>query len=297
MKAVVCTKYGPPEVLQIREVEKPIPKKNEILVRIRATTVTVADHRVRSFTVPAAVWLPARIALGIIRPRRPILGVELAGEIEAVGSNVTLFKKGDLIFAAALNVFGAYAEYICLSENGPIAIKPSNVSFEAAAAIPIGARTALHFLRKAKIRHGQKVLIYGASGSVGTYAVRLSKHFGAEVTGICSETNVALVKSLGADRVIDYTKEGYTQNLEMYDIIFLAVDKLPFSVCNKFLHPEGTFIDITNPMKSLSMVRISLTTKKRIITSENVPDSAEDLNFLKGLVEAGTLTPVIRAFL
>ena len=293
MKAVICSGYGPPDVLQIKEVEKPMPKNNEILVRVRATTVTAADHRLRSFTVPAVAWLPARIVLGIRRPRNPILGVELSGEIEAVGSEVKRFKKGDLIFAATLADFGAYAQYKCLPENGPIAIKPANSTFEEAAAIPIGARTALHFLKKGNIMRGQKVLVYGASGSVGTYAVQLARYFGAVVTGVCSAKNAELVKSLGAEKVLDYTKEDFTQKLEMYDMIFLAVDKWPFSVCNKFLAEKGTFIDVTNPVKSLSMLWVSLTTPKRIITSENVPNSAEALNFLKGLVESGELKPVI----
>jgi len=293
MKAVICSEYGPPDVLQIKEVEKPVPKNNEVLVRVRATTVTAADHRLRSFTVPAVVWLPARLVLGIRRPRKPILGVELSGEVEAVGSEVKRFKKGDLIFAATLADFGAYAQYKCLSENGPIAIKPSNSTFEEAAAIPVGARTALHFLKKGNIMRGQKVLVYGASGSVGSYAVQLARYFGAVVTGVCSGKNAELVKSLGADRVFDYTKKDFTQKLERYDMIFLAVDKWPFSVSIKFLVEKGTFIDVTNPVKSLPMLWTSLTTSKRIITSENVPNSAEDLNFLRGLAESGALIPVI----
>lgn len=293
MKAVICTKYGPPEVLQLKEVEKPVPKNNEILIKVRATTVTVADYRIRSFTVPASVWLPARIAIGIRKPKKPILGVELAGDVESVGKDVKLFKKGDPVFAATLTDFGAYAEYKCLPEDGPIAIKPANISYEEAAAIPIGARTALHYLKKGNIQRGQKVLIYGASGSVGTYAVQLAKHFGAEVTGVCSSTNLDLVKSLGADKVIDYTDGDYTRKLEMYDMIFLAVDKCPFSVCNKSLHKEGVYINVTAPIKSLPMLWTSMTSKKKLIMGENSPESAEDLIFLIGLVEAGTLKPVI----
>jgi NADPH:quinone reductase-like Zn-dependent oxidoreductase len=293
MKAVVCTQYGPPDVLQIREVEKPIPKNNEILVKVRATTVTAADFRLRSFTVPASFWLPARIILGLRRPKKPILGVELAGEIESVGKEVTRFKMGDPVFAATLTHFGAYAEYACLPEDGPIALKPLNCTYEEAAALPIGARTALHFLRKGKLQRGQKVLIYGASGSVGTYAVQLASYWGAVVTGVCSGSNMEMVKSLGAHQVIDYTQKDYSKQLEQYDMIFLAVDKCPFSVCNQCLKEEGVYINITAPVKSLSMLWTSMTSKKKIITGENSPESDQDLLFLKELVEAGKLKPVI----
>lgn len=298
MKAVICTKYGSPEVLQIKDVEKPIPKNDEILVKIHATTVTAADIRVRSFTIPPSFWLPARIALGLRKPKKSILGVELAGEIESVGKDVKLFKKGDQVFAATLTDFGAYAEYKCLPEDGPVAIKPANITYQEAAALPIGARTALHYLKKGNIKSGQKVLIYGASGSVGTYAVQLAKYFGAEVTGVCSSTNLDLVKSLGADKVIDYTEGDYTgrrttKKLEMYDVIFLAVDKCPFSVCNKCLNKEGVYLNVTSPVKSLPMLWTSMTSKKKIIMGENSPESAEALIFLKGMVEAGSLKPVI----
>ncbi|MTI29572.1 NAD(P)-dependent alcohol dehydrogenase [Xanthovirga aplysinae] len=293
MKAVVCTKYGPPEVLQFKEVKRPEPKINEIQVKVRATTVTVADYRIRSFTVPASVWLPARIALGLRKPKKNILGVELAGEVDAVGKNVKRFKKGDQVFASTLNSFGAYAEYKCLPENGQIAIKPANISFEAAAAIPIGGRTALYYLRKSGIRSGQKVLIYGASGSVGTYAVQLAKHFGAEVTGICSSTNLELVKSLGADQVIDYTEGDYTKKLDMYDVVFLAVDKWPFSVCKRFLKKEGIYVNVTQPLMSLQMFWTSMFSKKKILMGVDPPDSSEDLTFLKGLVEENFLKPII----
>lgn len=292
MKAVVCTKYGPPEVLQLKEVEKPVPKSNEILIRIKATTVTVADHRIRSFTVPKSVWIPARLAIGIAKPRKPILGLELAGKVEAVGKNVTKFKRGDEVFASTLN-FGAYAEYKCLPENAQIAIKPPNISFEEAAAIPIGARTALHYLKKGNIQAGQKILIYGASGSVGTYAVQLAKYFGAEVTGVCSHANHEMVLILGADKVIDYTPPDWTRKLEMYDMIFIAVDKWPFSICSKFLKEKGVYVNVTSPLKSLRMLWTSITSKKKLFMGENPPDSAEELNFLKALAESENLRAVI----
>lgn len=293
MKAVICTKYGPPEVLQIQDVQKPVPKDNEVLVKVHATTVTVADFRIRSFTVPASYWIPARIALGLTKPKKPILGAELAGEVESIGSKVTRFKKGDQIFAATLSDFGAYAEYKCLPEDGPIAIKPANISYEEAAAIPIGARTALHYLKRGNIKPGQKVLIYGASGSVGTYAVQLAKFFGAEVTGICSGKNLDLVKSLGADKVIDYTDGDFTKKLELYDMIILAIDKWPFSVCKRFLKEEGVYLNVTEPLKSFPMLWTAMTTKKKIVVGENSPESADALIFLKGLVEAGDLKAVI----
>lgn len=293
MKAIICTKYGPPEVLQLKELEKPIPKDNEILVKIHATTVTKADFRIRSFTVPLSFWIPARLMIGLRKPKKAILGVELAGEIEATGKNVTLFKKGDEIFAASLLNFGAYAEYASLSEDGPVALKPTNVSFEEAAAIPIGARTALSFLRKANIQPGQKVLIYGASGSVGTYAIQLAKYFGATVTGVCSTSNLALVESLGADKVIDYTQRDFTDRFEIYDIILVAIDKLSFAECMKALSKNGTYINVTAPMKNIPMLWTSITSRKKIITGGNSPETSEALIFLKTLVEEGKLKAVI----
>ncbi|PMC35766.1 NAD(P)-dependent alcohol dehydrogenase [Bacillus sp. UMB0899] len=293
MKAIVYTNYGPPDVLQQKEVEKPIPKENEILVKVKATTVTVADIRSRSFTVPPAFWLPARITLGFRQPKKEILGMELAGEIESVGKDVTRFKVGDQVFAASLSGFGAYAEYKCLSEDGPVSIKPSNITFGEAAAIPIGARTALYFIRKANIQNEQKVLVYGASGSVGSYAVQIAKYFGANVTGVCSTANLELVKSLGADKVIDYTAEDFSSKGESYDVIFEAVNKSSFSACMKVLKKGGTYINVTEPLPSGQMLWTHLTSSKKLLLSRNAPETSEALDFLKELVENEKLKVVV----
>lgn len=287
------TKYGTPDVLQLKEVVKPIPKKNEILVKVKATTVTIADIRSRSFTVPPAFWLPARIKLGFRQPKKEILGMELAGEVESVGKEVKRFKEGDQVFAASLAGFGAYAEYKCLPEDGPVSIKPSNITYAEAAAIPIGARTALYFLRKSNIQNGQKVLVYGASGSVGSYAVQLAKYFGANVTGVCSTTNLELVKSLGADKVIDYTAEDFSKTGETYDVIFEAVNKSSFSDCMKVLKKDGTYINVTEPLPSVQMIWTKLTTAQNLLLSRNSPETPEALEFLKELVETGKLKVVI----
>jgi NADPH:quinone reductase-like Zn-dependent oxidoreductase len=293
MKAVVCTQYGPPEVLRLIEVDKPVPKDNEILVRVRATTVAVADSRIRSFNVPAGAWIPARLALGITKPRKSILGVELAGDVEAVGKDVKRFNPGDAIFASMLNNMGGYAEYVCMAENGPVAVKPSGLSYEQAAALPIGARTAVYFLKKGGIRAGQQVLVYGASGSVGTYAVQMAKHYGAQVTAVCSAANAEMVKALGAHQVLDYRADNFYERLAKYDIIFLAIDKLPFSVCNEHLKDTGVYINVTLPVPGLAMIRTSLTTKKRIIAGGGPPETLAEMVELKLLAEAGELRPVI----
>jgi len=294
MKAVVCTKYGEPEVLELKEVPKPIPKVNEVLVKIYATTVCAADYKVRSFDIPASFWLPARLMVGLRKPRKSILGMELSGVIEAVGKDVKLFEKGDKVFAATLKTFGAYTEYKCLPEDGPISLKPTNISLEEAAAIPIGARTAFHYLKTiGNIQPEQKVLIYGASGSVGTYAVQLAKYFGAEVTAVCSTINLDLVKSLGADKVIDYKTVDYTKSFETYDIIFITVDKCPFIACEKALSDKGIYLNVGRPIKSFQMIWTSLTSRKRFIVGENSPETAEVLIKLRNLVEEGQLQVVI----
>jgi len=293
MKAIVCTKYGPPEVLQLKEVGKPIPKDNEVLIKICATTVTSGDSRMRSFTVPVSFWLPARVALGFRKPKKAILGAELAGEIESAGKDVKLFKKGDQVFAHPGHNGGAYAEYICLPENGCLAIKPANMTFEESAAIPFGGNTALYFLRKGNVRSGQKVLIYGASGSVGTFAVQLARYFGARVTGVCSTTNIELVKSLGADQVIDYTKEDFTKNVATYDVIFDAVGKSPFSGCMRSLKKEGVYLHaVATPVVMFRMQWASMTSSKKLIGGTAIPNT-ENMVFLKELVEAGKIKPVI----
>ena len=293
MKAIVCTKYGPPDVLKLKEVDKPTPKDNEVLVKIHATTVTVGDSRVRSFTVPLSFWLLARIALGLRKPKKAILGSELSGEIESVGKDVKLFKKGDQVFAYPGHHFGAYAEYICLPEDWAVAIKPTNVTYEEAAAIPYGSNTAWYFLRKGNIRSEQKVMIYGASGSVGTFAVQLAKYFGAEVTGVCSTTNLELVKSLGADKVIDYNKDDFTKNGETYDVIFDTVGKSSFSGCMRSLKKEGTYLQtVATPALSARMRWTSITSSKKLIGGTATPKT-ENLIYLKELVEAGKIKPVI----
>jgi NADPH:quinone reductase-like Zn-dependent oxidoreductase len=292
MKAIVCTKYGPPEVLQLTEVEKPTPKENEILIRVYATTVTFGDVRIRSFTWPLWFRLPGRIMYGLRKPRKNIPGNELAGEIEAIGKDVTRFRKGDQVFGIAWGTSfqSATAEYKCLPEDGMVAMKPANITYEEAAALPVGGLTALHFLRKGDIQSGQKVIINGASGSVGTFAVLLAKYYGAEVTGVCSTTNIEMVKSLGADKVIDYTKEDFTKSAQTYDIIFDAVSKTSFSRCKSSLKPGGIFLTTGWPL--LQALWTSMVgTKKVIIGIAN--QNPKDLIFLKELIEAGKIKSVI----
>jgi NADPH:quinone reductase-like Zn-dependent oxidoreductase len=296
MKAIVCTKYGSPEVLQIKDIEKPIPAENEVLVKVYATTVSAADFRVRSFTVPLSFWLPARLALGLTKPRKAVLGMDFAGVVEAVGKDVTKYKIGDPVFGLMGERFGGYAQYLCLSEDWKgvgVASKPNNLSFEEAAAVPFGGLTALYFLREAKIQKGQKVLINGASGSVGTYAVQLAKYYGAEVTAVCSAEKLEMVKSLGADKIIDYTKEDFTKSGELYDVIFEVAGKASFSDCIKSLTKNGTLLhDVAVPAVTIRMKWASITTGRKMVGSG--PDTnAEDLAFLRELIESGKFKPII----
>jgi NADPH:quinone reductase-like Zn-dependent oxidoreductase len=282
MKAIVCTKYGPPEVLKLQEVEKPAPRDNEVLIKIHATTAHIGDTKLRGLKpglgpVLDFLFKPImRIMLGFNGPRKKILGMDLAGEIVDVGKDVKLFKKSDQIFASTFQGyrFGAYAEYKCMPENGLIAIKPGNMTYEEAAPLSNGGLTALLILRKANIQKGQKVLIYGASGSLGTYAVQLSKFLGAKITGVCSTANLEMVKSLGADKVIDYTKENFNDSNETYDVIFDSVAKIPSSQSKKSLKKTGIYLNALSSSNGMKL-------------------KPEDLTFIKQLCEAGIIKTII----
>ena len=290
MKAIVCTKYGPPDVLQLKEVEKPTLKDNEVLIKVHAATVASGDCFIRSFTFAPWFWLPGRIMYGLIRPRKNIPGNELAGEIISVGKGVTRFRKGDQVFGIIWETSfgGANAEYKCLPEDG-VAIKPANMTYEEAAAVPIGGLTALHLLRKGNIQSGQKILVYGASGSVGTFAVQIAKYFGAEVTGVCSTTNTEMVKSIGADKVIDYTKEDFTRSGQVYDIIFDSVRKTSFSRCKRSLKRRGSYITVDWPL--ITALWTSIVGSRKVVFG--IAKRIEDLTFLRELIEAGKIRAVI----
>jgi NADPH:quinone reductase-like Zn-dependent oxidoreductase len=298
MKAIVWTAYGPPEVLQLREVEKPTPKDNEVRIKIRATTVTAGDCEQRSLKLPIWHALPMRLYVGLKRPERiTILGMELAGEIDSVGKDVRLFKKGDQVFAATGFVrMGTYAEYICLPEapeDGALAMKPANMAYEEAAAVPMGGLEALCLLRKGSVQSGQKGLINGAGGTIGTFAVQLAKYLGAEVTAVDSTGRLDMLRSIGADRVIDYTREDFTKSGQTYDFILDVVSKSSFAGGMRSLGQNGRYL-IANPGPS-QVVRgrwTSKTSSKKVIFGAARPKT-EDLFFLKELIEAGRIESVI----
>jgi NADPH:quinone reductase-like Zn-dependent oxidoreductase len=298
MKAVVYTEFGPPEVLRLEEIEKPAPKEDEVLIKIHATTATTGDVNARGFThVPPGFGPIPRLMFGITGPRNPIIGADLAGEIEEVGKEVKTFKKGDQVYGIDGNNLRAYAEYVCRPEDGALALKPTNMTYEEAAAVPFGAGSALYFLReKGNIQSGQEVLINGASGGVGTYAVQLAKYFGAEVTGVCSTRNLELVKSLGADKVIDYTQEDFTKTGKTYDIIFDVVGgEISFSKVRNSLKENGYFLAVAGGLKeAVQMIWTSAIGDKKVIFGGGTASERKDyLDFLRELIEAGNLKAVV----
>ena len=293
MKAMVYESYGPPEVLQLKEIEKPTPKDNEVLIKTHATTVTSGDWRVRSLNVPTGFGLIMRLVFGVSRPRQPILGTELAGIVESVGKDVKKFKVGDAVFAFSDAAMGCYVEYKCMSQDGAMALKPANLTFDEAAALSFGGTTALDFLRRGKLQRGEKVLINGASGGVGTAAVQLARHFGADVTGVCSTANVELVRSLGASHVIDYTKEDFTQNGETYDVIVDTAGTAPFSRSKASLKEEGRLLMVLSGLPEMLQIPWVLMTSRKKIIAGPAAGRAVDLRFLAGLAEAGEFKPVI----
>jgi NADPH:quinone reductase-like Zn-dependent oxidoreductase len=301
MKAIVCTKYGPPEVLQLKEVDKPAPKENEVLIRVRATSVNFGDTMARNFKAITPrqfnmiflFWLMTKISFGLNKPKITVLGNEFAGEIEAVGRDVKRFKPGDQIFGYSGQSFGAYAEYLCMPEDSVMAIKPVNMTYEEAAVVAYGAIHALPLLRRVNIQPGQKVLVNGASGGIGSAALQIARSFGAEVTGVCGTPRVEFVKSLGADKVIDYTKEDFTQNGETYDLIFDILGKSSFSRCKSSLKPNGIHLFASFKLKQiLQMLWTSRSGGKKVICAI-APGSAEDLISVKELIEAGKIRTII----
>lgn len=293
MKAIVYTQYGPPEVLHIAEVAKPVPKDDEILIKTHASTVTAGDWRARSLILPRGFGFIARLMFGIRKPRNPILGAEISGEVEAVGKDVTKFKAGDQVFADSGAGMGCYVEYKCLPEDGAIAIKPANLTFDEAAAMSFGGTTALIFFRRGKLQPGETVLINGASGGVGTAAVQLARHFGAEVTGVCSAVNADLVRSLGADHVIDYTTTDFTKNGETYDVIMDTVGTAPYSRVKRSLNKKGRLLVVLGGLSDMLQVPwVSLTSSIKVSAGPAFGD-AEHLQFLADLAAKGEFKPFI----
>lgn len=293
MKAIVYERYGPPEVLQLKDVEKPTPKNNEVLIKTHAATVTSGDWRLRSLDVPFGFGLITRLVFGISRPRQPILGSELAGVIEAVGKHVSKFKLGDPVFAFSDTAMGCHAEYKCMAEDGAVVPKPSSLTFDEAAALSFGGTTALDFLRRGRLRSGESVLVNGASGAVGTAAVQLARHFGAIVTGVCSSANVDLVRSLGATHVIDYTQQDFTRNGETYDVIVDTVGTAPFSRSSASLKEKGRLLVILAGLPEMLQALWVSTTSSRQVIAGPATVRVEDLHFLAGLAESGEFKPVI----
>ncbi|KAA0251963.1 MAG: NAD(P)-dependent alcohol dehydrogenase, partial [Chloroflexi bacterium] len=298
MKAIVRTEYGTPDVLHLIEMEKPTPKDNEILVRVYAASVNFGDLMARNFkavsprkfNMPFFLWLPAKIAFGLGKPNITVLGSELAGKVEAVGKDVTKFKAGDQVFAYLGMSMGANAEYVCILESGSVALKPSKLSYEEAATLPYGAIMATSLLGKANLQRGQKVLINGASGGIGSMAVQLAKYYGAEVTGVCSTPRLEFVKSLGAEKVIDYTKENFTQNAETYDLIFDILGRSSFSQVRRSLKPNGIYLLSSFKMKALlDMLWASLTGSKQKVICAFANETPDSLAFVKKLVEEGKI--------
>jgi NADPH:quinone reductase-like Zn-dependent oxidoreductase len=293
MKAMVCSAYGPPDVLRMEEVEKPVPRDNEVLIRVCATTVTSADCRVRALNMPLGFKGLARLALGFSKPRQPILGVEVAGEIESVGSKVKKLKVGERVFAICGGSMGAYAEYKCIPENGALVSIPSTLRCDEVVSLSFGGTTALDFFRRAKLQPGEKVLVNGASGGVGTAAVQLAKHLGAEVTGVCSADNLELVKSPGADHVIDYTREDFTKNGKTYDLIVDTAGTAPFSRSRESLKDGGRHLSVAATLPDMLVIPwVALSSNKRIIAGP-ASERAEDLRLLARLAQVGRFVPVI----
>jgi NADPH:quinone reductase-like Zn-dependent oxidoreductase len=301
MKAIVYTKFGSPDVLHLKELEKPTPKENEMLIKVHSASVNYGDLAARNFknispkefNMLFLIWLIAKISFGLNRPNNPILGSEFSGTVESTGKNVTHFKPGDPVFGYLGQAMGAYAEYICVPENGVLAIKPVNMSYEESATIPYGSIMAIHLLRKANVRAGQKVLINGASGGIGSAAVQIAKHMGAEVTGVCAAPRLEYVKSLGADKVIDYKNEDFTKNGETYDLILDILGKSPFSLCKKSLKPKGILLHASFKMRHiLDMLRTSKSDGKRVICAM-APGSQDDLLSVKELIETEKIKSVL----
>ncbi len=293
MKHVICEKYGTAEVLKFEKAKIPLPNEDEIQIRIHYCSVSQADVRVRAFKVPPIFWLPAKFMLGFNKPKKNVLGAEISGIITSVGSHVTRFKIGDKIMVNLLPSFGGYSEYICIHEDSNISIAPNNLKLLEAAALPIGAITALHYLRKLNPAHSSKILIYGASGSVGTYAVQIAKHLGLEVTTVCSSKNFDTMKSLGADSMIDYKHPDFYKQIGTYDTIFIAHDQLPFSIASKHLNKNGTYINIVRLTKSFKMLIAQWKRGIKIYLSQDPKDEKKLLQQVRELVELNVLAPVI----